>query len=172
MFYSIFSASLRLNFAFQKLIPISELPKWAQPAFEGFKSLNRIQSKLANSALNSDEHLLLCAPTVCSFLFVIIFIIKGAGKTNVALLSILHEIGKHLNPDGTVRIDEFKCIYIAPMKSLVQEMVGNFTKRLKPFGITVGEMTGDAQMNKEQFMATQVIVCTPEKYDIVTRKGT
>lgn len=32
-------------------------------------------------------------------------------------------------------------------------------------------MTGDQQMNKEQFMQTQVIVCTPEKYDIVTRKG-
>ncbi|KAK6029208.1 Sec63 domain protein [Ostertagia ostertagi] len=110
------------------------------------------------SALNSDEHLLLCAPT-------------GAGKTNVALLTILHEIGKHLNEDGSVKLDEFKCIYIAPMKSLVQEMVGNFTKRLAPFGITVGEMTGDAQMSKEQFMATQVIVCTPEKYDIVSRKG-
>ncbi|EPB68732.1 Sec63 domain protein [Ancylostoma ceylanicum] len=142
----------------QKLIDISELPKWAQPAFDGFKSLNRIQSRLCESALNSDEHLLLCAPT-------------GAGKTNVALLTVLHEIGKHLNDDGTVKVDEFKCIYIAPMKSLVQEMVGNFTKRLAPFGITVGEMTGDAQMSKEQFMATQVIVCTPEKYDIVSRKG-
>lgn len=32
-------------------------------------------------------------------------------------------------------------------------------------------MTGDAQMSKEQFMLTQVIVCTPEKYDIITRKG-
>lgn len=51
----------------QKLIDISELPKWAQPAFDGFKSLNRIQSRLCESALNSDEHLLLCAPTV-SFL--------------------------------------------------------------------------------------------------------
>ncbi|KAK6736456.1 hypothetical protein RB195_019253 [Necator americanus] len=142
----------------EKLIDISELPKWAQPAFDGFKSLNRIQSRLCESALNSDEHLLLCAPT-------------GAGKTNVALLTILHEIGKHLNDDGSVKVDEFKCIYIAPMKSLVQEMVGNFTKRLAPFGITVGEMTGDAQMSKEQFMATQVIVCTPEKYDIVSRKG-
>uniref|UniRef100_A0A0K0DLR4 U5 small nuclear ribonucleoprotein 200 kDa helicase n=1 Tax=Angiostrongylus cantonensis TaxID=6313 RepID=A0A0K0DLR4_ANGCA len=142
----------------EKLIEISELPKWAQPAFEGFKSLNRIQSRLYDSALNSDEHLLLCAPT-------------GAGKTNVALLAILHEIGKHMNEDGSVKVDEFKCIYIAPMKSLVQEMVGNFTKRLAPFGIKVGEMTGDAQMSKEQFMATQIIVCTPEKYDIVSRKG-
>ncbi|KJH44065.1 DEAD/DEAH box helicase [Dictyocaulus viviparus] len=142
----------------EKLIEINELPKWAQPAFEGFKSLNRIQSRLYDSALNSDEHLLLCAPT-------------GAGKTNVALLTILHEVGKHINEDGSVKVDEFKCIYIAPMKSLVQEMVGNFTKRLAPFGITVGEMTGDAQMSKEQFMATQIIVCTPEKYDIVSRKG-
>jgi pre-mRNA-splicing helicase BRR2 len=32
-------------------------------------------------------------------------------------------------------------------------------------------MTGDHQMSKEQFIDTQVIVCTPEKYDIVTRKG-
>ncbi|CAB3405618.1 unnamed protein product [Caenorhabditis bovis] len=142
----------------EKLIPISELPKWAQPAFDGYKSLNRIQSRLCKSALHSDEHLLLCAPT-------------GAGKTNVALLTILHEIGKHLDEEGKVKHDEFKVIYIAPMKSLVQEMVGSFTKRLAPYGITVGEMTGDAQMSKEQFMGTQVIVCTPEKYDVVTRKG-
>jgi pre-mRNA-splicing helicase BRR2 len=32
-------------------------------------------------------------------------------------------------------------------------------------------MTGDVQMSKEQFMLTQLIVCTPEKYDIITRKG-
>ena len=32
-------------------------------------------------------------------------------------------------------------------------------------------MTGDQQMTKEQFMLTQIIVCTPEKYDIITRKG-
>lgn len=32
-------------------------------------------------------------------------------------------------------------------------------------------MTGDQQMSKEKFMLTQVIVCTPEKYDIITRKG-
>ncbi|GMT33326.1 hypothetical protein PFISCL1PPCAC_24623 [Pristionchus fissidentatus] len=142
----------------EKLVDISSLPKWTQAAFEGFKSLNRIQSQLCKSALESDEHLLLCAPT-------------GAGKTNVALLTIMREVGKHLREDGTVKLDEFKCIYIAPMKSLVQEMVGSFGKRLAPYGITVGEMTGDAQMSKEQFMATQVIVCTPEKYDIVTRKG-
>ena len=49
---------------FQSLVPIDRLPKYAQPAFEGFKRLNRIQSRLYKAALESDENLLLCAPTV------------------------------------------------------------------------------------------------------------
>ena len=49
---------------FQSLVPIERLPKYAQPAFEGFKSLNRIQSRLCKCALESDENVLLCAPTV------------------------------------------------------------------------------------------------------------
>lgn len=53
---------------------------------------------------------------------------QGAGKTNVALLSMMREVGKHINSDGTINADEFKIIYVAPMRSLVQEMVGNFGK--------------------------------------------
>ena len=45
-------------------MPISSLPSWAQEAFGTYKSLNRIQSKVAKVALNSDENLLICAPTV------------------------------------------------------------------------------------------------------------
>ena len=43
------------------------------------KSLNVIQSRLYESAFNSNENLLVCAPT-------------GAGKTNIALLAILQTI--------------------------------------------------------------------------------
>lgn len=53
---------------------------------------------------------------------------QGAGKTNVALMAMLREIGKHINMDGTINVDDFKIIYIAPMRSLVQEMVGSFGK--------------------------------------------
>ena len=53
---------------------------------------------------------------------------QGAGKTNVALLCILREIHKHMNSDGSINLDEFKVIYVAPMRSLVQEMVANFSK--------------------------------------------
>ncbi|ESN94050.1 hypothetical protein HELRODRAFT_102998 [Helobdella robusta] len=142
----------------ESLVPIEKLPKYAQPAFEGFKSLNRIQSRLSKAALETDDNLLLCAPT-------------GAGKTNVALLAMLREIGKNINNDGTINTEKFKIIYIAPMKSLVQEMVGSFRKRLSSYGIHVDELTGDHQLNKEQIMSTQIIVCTPEKWDIITRKG-
>lgn len=73
---------------------------------------------------------------------------------------------------GTFAMDSFKIIYIAPMKALVQEMVGNFTSRLSVFGIKVGELTGDSQMTKAQIAETQIIVTTPEKWDVVTRKST
>lgn len=142
----------------EKLISIEKLPKYVQPVFQGFKSLNRIQSRLWKAALESDENMLLCAPT-------------GAGKTNVALLTMMREIGKHINDDGTINVDQFKIIYIAPMRSLVQEMVGNFGKRLSSYNITVSELTGDHQLSREQIAATQIIVCTPEKWDIITRKG-
>lgn len=48
---------------------MEKLPKYAQAGFEGFKTLNRIQSKLYRAALESDENLLLCAPTVRSLKF-------------------------------------------------------------------------------------------------------
>ena len=35
-----------------------------------------------------------------------------------------------MTSDGTVNLDDFKVIYVAPMRSLVQEMVGNFSKVL------------------------------------------
>ena len=142
----------------EKLKNIEDIPGYAQPAFEGFKTLNRIQSRLYTACMESDENLLLCAPT-------------GAGKTNVAMLAMMHEIGKHVNEDGSISADDFKIVYVAPMKSLCAEMTGSFGKRLEKYGLTVSELTGDSQLSKEQINKTQIIVCTPEKWDIITRKG-
>lgn len=142
------------------LIPITSLPEWSHQAFKGANSLNRVQSRLYNTAFGADENLLLCAPT-------------GAGKTNVAMLTILREIGKHVDEaTGQVDLNAFKIIYIAPMKALVQEMVGNFGNRLKYLGVQVAELTGDRQLTKQQISETQIIVTTPEKWDIITRKAT
>ncbi|EDS39701.1 U520 [Culex quinquefasciatus] len=63
------------------LMVIGKQLKYVHPVFAGFKTLNRIESRLYKTALESD----------------------------------------HINDDGTINVDEFKIIYIAPMRSLVQE---------------------------------------------------
>lgn len=136
---------------------ISSLDEIRQIAFTGITSLNRIQSVVFNAAYNTNENLLICAPT-------------GAGKTNVAMLSIIHEIRQHMTQDVAQNL--FKIIYIAPMKALAAEMTANFSKRLNRLGLSVRELTGDMQLTKLEIQQTYMIVPTPEKWDIVTRKGT
>lgn len=141
------------------MIPVSEIPEWARDPFSTVKSLNKIQSKCYPTAFEDDGNMLVCAPT-------------GSGKTNVAFLAMLREIGKHRNPEtGEIDLDAFKIVSIAPLKALVQEQVGNFGKRLAPYGIKVNELTGDRQLTKQQIAETQVIVTTPEKWDVITRKA-
>jgi len=141
-------------------IKTSELPDWARQGFGNNKELNRIQTACYPTAFKDDGNMLICAPT-------------GSGKTNVAMLTMLREIGKHRNPQtGEINLDEFKIIYIAPLKALVQEQVGNFGARLAPYGIKVAELTGDRQLTKQQIAETQLIVTTPEKWDVITRKAT
>jgi len=89
------------------------------------------------------------------------------------MLTILNEMAKWRNEEtGKFELDSFKIVYVAPMKALVQEQVGNFSHRLKDFGINVRELTGDSQMTKQQIAETQIIVTTPEKWDVITRKST
>ncbi|KAI3656106.1 hypothetical protein MP638_002716 [Amoeboaphelidium occidentale] len=59
------------------------------------------------------------------------------------------------------------------MKALVQEMVLNFRRRLSTVydGLQVRELTGDQSMTQQEINQTQIIVTTPEKFDIVTRKS-
>ncbi|CAD6889461.1 unnamed protein product [Tilletia laevis] len=142
-----------------ELVAITDLPAWAQPAFGGTARLNPIQSKCYPVAFGTDDPMLLCAPT-------------GAGKTNVAMLTILNELGKWRNEaTGEFDLTAFKVVYVAPMKALVAEQAGNFRSRLEQFGITVNELTGDSQLTKEQIADTQVIVTTPEKWDVISRKS-
>ena len=63
-------------------------------AFQGIKSLNTIQSAVFDTAFYTNENLLISAPT-------------GAGKTNIALLTILREISNNIEA-GVIKKSEFK----------------------------------------------------------------
>ena len=164
-----------------QLISISTLEPWAQLAFQGIKRLNRIQSVVFPAAYKTQENLLICAPT-------------GAGKTNTAMLALLALIGQHIQ-GGVVDKTNLKAIYIAPMKALAQEVgsrrdygycpyivvvtslemwsqvVTKFSERLRDLKLVVRELTGDMQLTKTEIDESQLIVTTPEKWDVVTRKG-
>lgn len=154
----------------EELVKISDLPHWAQHAFDGFETLNTVQSRLYETALKTSENVLLCAPT-------------GAGKTNVACLTMLNILGqfrttqevqhqdKGLPLDDSYALDAFKIVYISPMKALVQEQVKNFSKRLGAYGVSVQELSGDSNLSRHQIADTQILVTTPEKWDIITRQG-
>jgi antiviral helicase SLH1 len=150
------------------LIPVKELDFLCQGTFKNYKTLNRMQSLIYDVGYNTNENMLVCAPT-------------GAGKTDVALLAILHTIKQFISEsenfgDETVNIDvdydEFKIVYVAPLKALAAEIVEKFSKKLAWLGIQVRELTGDMQLTKAEILTTQIIVTTPEKWDVVTRKST
>ncbi|KAH8113460.1 Sec63 Brl domain-containing protein [Phellopilus nigrolimitatus] len=75
----------------------------------------------------------------------------GAGK---AMLTFLNKLSKVRDEEtGDFDFDSFKIVYV-------------------PYGVKVDELTGDHQLTKQQIAETQIIVTTPEKWDVITRKST
>ncbi|CAH0555030.1 unnamed protein product [Brassicogethes aeneus] len=140
-----------------ELVKVDTLDTVGKLVFKDIEKFNRIQSEVFPVAYHSNENILVCAPT-------------GAGKTNIALLTIVHQVRSHM--DGSlIKKNDFKIVYVCPMKALATEMVSNFSKKLGPIGISVKECTGDMQLTKKEISETQMLVTTPEKWDVITRKG-
>ncbi|KYF50091.1 putative helicase [Toxoplasma gondii ARI] len=248
------SVACRCTFVPQSsLIPIAALPAWARVCFPNVTHLNTLQSRVYAAAFLSGKSMLVSAPT-------------GAGKTNVAVLSILQQVFEHrflqIAPRGRARprvshrsagrsgvdggdepscvVEEpvcfelasetnrsaaaqdlhapslscargihglegsntevassssasppapasasvcsdgrfsppsarlFKVVYIAPMKSLVVEVVDKLAAALGKVGLVVKEMTGDVSLSPHEMQSVHVIVTVPEKWDILTRNA-
>ena len=150
------------------LVEIAAMDGLCKQTFKGYKSLNRMQSLVYPVAYRTNENMLICAPT-------------GAGKTDAAMLAILNAVSHNLSPspmqepdasDFIVNSEDFKIIYVAPMKALAAEITEKLGRRLAWLGIKVREYTGDMHLTKKEITETQIIVTTPEKWDVVTRKST
>ncbi|KAL8832237.1 MAG: hypothetical protein Q9170_004958 [Blastenia crenularia] len=166
--YSIPAAQVGTLGAGRRLVEISGMDGLCKRTFKGYKALNRMQSLVYAVAYKSSENMLICAPT-------------GAGKTDVAMLAILNAISHHTVPNPieqpeavefAVKTEDFKIVYVAPMKALAAEITEKLGKRLAWIGVQVRELTGDMQLTKKEIVQTQIIVTTPEKWDVVTRKST
>ena len=166
--YSIPAAKVGTLGTGRKLVEIADMDGLCKKTFKGYKSLNRMQSLVFPVAYKTSENMLICAPT-------------GAGKTDAAMLTILNTIGHNLipnpfeHPDANnfiLNAEDFKIVYVAPMKALAAEITEKLGKRLAWLGVQVREFTGDMQLTKKEIVQTQIIVTTPEKWDVVTRKST
>lgn len=101
------------------------------------------------------------------------------GKTDVALLAILRclssltttPLTSSTAPPSLPPASTYKIIYVAPLKALAAEITLKFSQRLSWAGVKVRELTGDMKLTKKEVEETGVIVTTPEKWDVVTRKG-
>ncbi|KAI5190665.1 activating signal cointegrator complex subunit 3 [Nematocida minor] len=113
-----------------------------------YEYFNRVQSAVIDSVYKSTENVLVSAPT-------------GAGKTDIAILAIVKQL-EQMSQDKTAKI-----IYIAPMKALAAEITCKLRSRLP---VLVSECTGDTELTREEMEKSTVLVCTPEKYDVSTRK--
>ena len=80
-----------------RLIPISSLDDISRKAFSNCKNLNKIQTVVFETAYKSNENMLICAPT-------------GAGKTNIAMLTILQLVKQYIGNGVLERTDQFKVI--------------------------------------------------------------
>ncbi|KAI5477077.1 DNA/RNA helicase, DEAD/DEAH box type [Pseudohyphozyma bogoriensis] len=146
-------------------VPISSMDEWGRRTFHAYKSLNRLQSVVFPVAYKTNENMLVCAPT-------------GAGKTDVALLTILRCLSSlaaaPLTRNSQPQLppaSAYKIVYVAPLKALAAEITLKFAKRLSWAGVKCRELTGDMKLTRKEVDETGIIVTTPEKWDVVTRKG-
>jgi len=114
-----------------------------------FEAFNPIQTQLFHVLYHTDTPVLLGAPT-------------GSGKTIVAELALLRM--KKQNPKS-------KCVYIAPLKSLARERLKEWKARLggPPLKWNVLELSGDTSHDSYTLNKADVLICTPEKWDLISR---
>ncbi|CAA7056917.1 unnamed protein product [Microthlaspi erraticum] len=115
---------------------------------KGFQKLNCVQSQVYQTDRFKANNILLCAP-------------PGTGRTSVA--AAVHTIMRQieLNKDS-------KIVYVAGMNALASEVVRKFSDCLKDYQATL--LSGDQILSVQEIQKAQIIVTTPENWDIFTRK--
>ncbi|XP_045536662.1 ATP-dependent DNA helicase MER3 homolog [Papilio machaon] len=119
-----------------------------------FQHFNVVQTKVIEDALYSDKSLVVCAPT-------------GSGKTvifEMAIVQLLMEM-EEKNID-----EDFKIIYMAPIKAICTERLTEWSPKFSKFNSLCIEVTGDTDVDFSQLKPYRIIITTPEKWDMLTRR--
>ena len=137
------------------LIDLTPLPTTAlqntnfEKLFSRIETFNPVQTQLFHVLYHTNSPVLLGAPT-------------GSGKTIVAELALLRM--KRIHKDGI-------CVYIAPLKSLARERLNEWRERFGSASMKwkVLELSGDTSHDRRALESADILVCTPEKWDLISR---
>ena len=110
-----------------------------------FEEFNRMQRAALPAVLDSEENVVVSAPT-------------ASGKTALAELAIC----RTLRSDGTA-------LFVAPLRALTNEKESEW-ERFEDLGYSVYVVTGERDLNPRRAERADVLVMTPEKADSATRK--
>lgn len=78
-------------------------------------------------------------------------------------IGIVRLLEKYFKNGKMTEPGRHKCVYIAPVKALVQEKLAEWKKKFTVLGIQVGELTGDSiQTDVSSLDKFDIIVTTPE----------
>ncbi|MFC7071483.1 DEAD/DEAH box helicase [Halovenus rubra] len=110
-----------------------------------FERFNAMQSAVLPALLDTDENVVVSAPT-------------ASGKTAIAEVAIC----RTLDAGGTA-------LFLAPLRALTDEKEREW-ERFEELGYSVYVVTGERDLNPRKAERADVLVMTPEKADSATRK--
>ncbi|KAF3388416.1 ATP-dependent DNA helicase MER3 [Penicillium rolfsii] len=132
------------------LVSVNDLPEKYRSMYP-FTLFNAIQSKCFHPVYNSNDNIVLAAPT-------------GSGKTVVMELAICRLL-------NALKDERFKVVYQAPTKSLCSERFRDWNTKFAALDLKCAELTGDTDHTQlRSIQSSQIIITTPEKWDSMTRK--
>jgi pre-mRNA-splicing helicase BRR2 len=140
-----------------ELLDLQPLPVTAlrNAQFEGLysalKHFNPIQTQVFNALYNSDDSVLIAAPT-------------GSGKTICAEFAILRNHQKSVSGETNMRV-----VYIAPLEALAKERYRDWGRKFGEFARVV-ELTGETSSDLKLLDKGEIVISTPEKWDALSRR--
>lgn len=136
-------------------LPVSALrnPDFEE-LFKGrFEAFNPIQTQVFSALYNSDDNVLLAAPT-------------GSGKTVCAELAVLRMVARALEGKAPAR-----CVYVAPFEAVVKERFRDWSARFgEQLGLNVVMLTGEATTDGKLLDRGNIVLSTPEAWDVLSRR--
>jgi replicative superfamily II helicase len=115
-----------------------------------YEHFNQMQSEVLASLLQSDDHIVVAAPT-------------ASGKTVLAELAMIRELVKPTQMRG-------KILYLAPLRALTNEKEAEWQSLFHPLGFKVYVVSGERELEPPKVKGADIIISTPEKWDSASRK--